>query len=211
MPYRLALFDFDGTLADSFPFFVATFNGLAARHGFRSVGVDDVARLRGMGPREIMANVGMPTWKLPIVAKDFIAAMRAGRASIRLFDGIAEVLAELDRRGVAIAVVSSNARDNVEAVLGPSAARVLHFECGMSMFGKTARIAKVLRTAGVAAHEAISIGDQSSDLECSHKAGVAFGAVAWGYATIASMAALGPDMTFMQVEDLLRIADDVAR
>ncbi len=210
MPYRLALFDFDGTLADSFPFFAATFNGLAARHGFRTVGDDDVARLRGMAPREIMAHVGMPAWKLPIVAKDFMAAMRAGRASIRLFDGIAEVLAELDRRGVLIAVVSSNARDNVEAVLGPSAARVRHFECGMSMFGKTARIGKVLHASGVAAHEAISIGDQASDLECSRRAGVAFGAVAWGYATIASLAARGPDMTFMQVDDLLHIADDTA-
>ncbi|WP_440224770.1 HAD hydrolase-like protein [Dokdonella sp. MW10] len=211
MRYRLVLFDFDGTLADSFPFFAATFNGLAARHGFRTVDAADVATLRGMGPREIMAHVGMPAWKLPIVARDFIAAMRAGRSSIRLFGGIADVLVELDRRGVAIAVVSSNARDNVEAVLGPSAARVRHVECGMSMFGKAARIRKVLRASGVAAHEAISIGDQASDFECSRKAGVAFGAVAWGYATIESLAALGPDMRFIKVEDLLRIADDAAR
>ena len=32
---RLALFDFDGTLADSYPVFADSLNGLAARHGFR--------------------------------------------------------------------------------------------------------------------------------------------------------------------------------
>ena len=43
MNYRLVLFDFDGTLADSFPFFVRVFNRLAEKHGFASVA--DVQRL----------------------------------------------------------------------------------------------------------------------------------------------------------------------
>ena len=33
MTYRLAIFDFDGTLADSFPFFMQAQQVLAARHG----------------------------------------------------------------------------------------------------------------------------------------------------------------------------------
>jgi len=33
MKYRLAIFDFDGTLADSFPFFIRVFNQLAEQHG----------------------------------------------------------------------------------------------------------------------------------------------------------------------------------
>ena len=37
MQYELAIFDFDGTLADSFPFLVSVFNQLAERHGFRTV------------------------------------------------------------------------------------------------------------------------------------------------------------------------------
>lgn len=35
MRYRLVLFDFDGTLADAFPFFLSVFNTIADRHGFK--------------------------------------------------------------------------------------------------------------------------------------------------------------------------------
>ena len=34
MKYRLAIFEFDGTLADSFPFFIRVFNQLAEQYGF---------------------------------------------------------------------------------------------------------------------------------------------------------------------------------
>ena len=39
MTYRLAIFDFDGTLADSFPFFLSVFNTIADRHGFRRIDI----------------------------------------------------------------------------------------------------------------------------------------------------------------------------
>src|SRR5262249_17946722 len=40
MKYRLAIFDFDGTLADSFPFFIRVFNQLAEQHGFKGIEPD---------------------------------------------------------------------------------------------------------------------------------------------------------------------------
>ena len=46
MAYRLLMLDFDGVLADSFPFFRHTFNQLAAHHGFRPVAADELPALR---------------------------------------------------------------------------------------------------------------------------------------------------------------------
>jgi len=46
MTYRLAIFDFAGTLADSFPFFLSVFNQIADQHGFRRIDVTQVERLR---------------------------------------------------------------------------------------------------------------------------------------------------------------------
>jgi phosphoglycolate phosphatase len=205
--YRLAIFDFDGTLADSFRFFAGVFNALAARHGFRPIDPDAVEQYRGASPREMMAHVGLPAWKLPFVARDFMACMRANRGAIALFDGVGEVLQVLAARGVRLALVSSNAEDNVRAVLGEDNARLFgHFECGMSIFGKAARIGRTLHEMGVPRDEAICIGDQVPDLEAARKVGVAFGAVAWGYATIESLRAHAPDEEFAQVADLLRLA-----
>ncbi len=53
MRYRLVIFDLDGTLADSFPWFVRNVNGVADKFGFRRIASQDIAALRGLGPREI--------------------------------------------------------------------------------------------------------------------------------------------------------------
>lgn len=201
----LAIFDFDGTLADSFGFFVRVFNELASRHGFRSVELHEVPALRRLGAREIMQRLGLPARKLPAVTKDFIGLMRKDRGSVRLFDGIHDALLALQGRGVALGVVSSNARDNVMHVLGEAARAVRYFECGVSIFGKRARLRKVLRKSGMAAGEALYIGDQATDLEAARAEGVPFGAVAWGYGDFQALRAMEPEREFHRVADLLGI------
>jgi phosphoglycolate phosphatase len=205
--YRLAIFDFDGTLADSFPFFSATFNALADRHGFARIDPAQAHALRGLGPRQMMSHVGLPSWKLPFVARDFIARMGEAIHTIRPFAGVDAALAQLADAGAALAVVSSNGYDNVSRVLGPQNTRLFrHVECGMSMFGKAASLRSVLRKTGMRADEAIYVGDQSADLQAARKAGIAFGAVAWGYATIESLREHRPEEEFASVDELARIA-----
>jgi phosphoglycolate phosphatase len=76
----------------------------------------------------------------------------------------------------------------------------------MSVFGKASRIRAVLKRCGVAPGEAIYIGDQGTDAEASRKAGVAFGAVHWGYAPIEALRETGCDDEFATPRELLRIA-----
>jgi phosphoglycolate phosphatase-like HAD superfamily hydrolase len=47
-PYCLAIFDFDGTLADSFALFAEAYNELATRHGFKPVTTEEAQRLRSL-------------------------------------------------------------------------------------------------------------------------------------------------------------------
>ena len=161
MKYRMAIFDFDGTLADSFPFFAQVFNQLAEQHGFKRIDPDLAPTFRHYNARQIMKQVGMPDWKLPFVVKSFTSLMRQNAASISLFEHVDDLLLHLANKGVTLAIVSSNSYDNVSQILGPANIKLIsQFECGMSMFGKLARIQKVLRKTGIPCHEAISIGDQ---------------------------------------------------
>lgn len=207
MSYRLAIFDFDGTLADSWPFFLSVFNDIADQHGFRRIDTDQAERLRHYGPRDVMRHVGMPAWKLPHAARSFIDRMRGATGRIALFDGIDHMLRELDRAGVRLAVVSSNAEDNVRAVLGPElAARFGHYECGISIFGKAARIRKVVKQTGVAPGQAVYVGDQVPDADAARRAGIAFGAVSWGYAPIEALRRAAPAREFDAPAELLALA-----
>lgn len=207
MTYRLAIFDFDGTLADSFPFFVRVYNEVARQHQFREIEPALLPSYKGYTAREMMRHVGMPAWKLPLVAGHFIGLMREHVTEIELFAGMDTLLSGLTTQGMALAVVSSNSLDNVRAVLGPDNTRLIErFECGMSIFGKAKRLSAVLKFAGIARHEAIYIGDQITDLEAARKAGIDFGAVTWGYGAIESLRKRSPDHEFVCVSDIMRIA-----
>lgn len=85
-------------------------------------------------------------------------------------------------------------------------ARFRHYECGVSMLGKRRRLQRVMKTLPVPASRAIHVGDQVPDGEAARAAGMAFGAVAWGYATPASLMRCGPAEVFDTPADLCRIA-----
>ena len=207
MTYRLAIFDFDGTLADSFPFFLSVFNTIADRHGFRRIDVERAGELRRYNVHQMMDHVGLPAWKLPLASKTFMAMMQDSAHTVPLFDGIAAALRHLHERGVVLTVVSSNSERNVRTVLGPElTALIRQFDCGMSVFGKASRIRAVLKACGVAPVDALYIGDQPTDAEAARKAGVAFGAVHWGYATIESLREQACATEFVTPAELHRIA-----
>ena len=203
MKYRLAIFDFDGTLADSFPWFLAVVNEAADRYRFRRMGGDEAEALRGHDARHIMAHVALPAWKLPLVARWMRRRMAQDISAISLFPGVGEMLHRLSNDRVAIAVVSSNSAANVRRVLGPAnAALVRHYGCGAPLFGKRAKLRKVLRESGVPAAAALCIGDEIRDLHAARAEGIAFGAVAWGYTRADALAALAPDELFATVDEI---------
>ena len=57
--YRLVIFDFDGTLADTLPWFRASFHDVIARFDLKPVAAEELEGLRGLSAREIMARLGV--------------------------------------------------------------------------------------------------------------------------------------------------------
>lgn len=207
MDYDLAIFDLDGTLADSFGFFVRTHNILASKHRFRPIQPHEVDALRRRSPREIMSHVGLPRWKLPWVARDFVRLMQKQIHEVRLFDDIEWILHYLHAHGILLAVVSSNSVENCQRILGPDVVRLMaSIDGSASIFGKRPRINRVLKTLDVRPSRAIYVGDQLTDADAAHAAGVAFGAVSWGYGAPQALEQACPEATFETVGALRSLA-----
>jgi phosphoglycolate phosphatase len=205
MRYALAILDLDGTLADSLPWFRRHVNDVADRFRFRRVAEEDIGALRRAGTREILARLEVPRWKLPMIARHMRRLKTAHLAEIPLFPGVGAMLRALHAGGVRLAVVSSDSEANARAQLGPAkAALISEFACGASLYGKAAKFRRVLRRAGVAPPSAIAIGDEVRDIEAARAAGVACGAVVWGYAAPETLRALRPDFLFERMEDIAR-------
>jgi len=203
MPYRLVIFDFDGTLADSSAWFREVFGDVAKRFGFRNPEPREIDELRGQSSREIVRRLGVPAWKLPLIARHVRRLAMENTHRIALFPGIEAMLDMLHARGIHIGIVSSNAEETIRRVIGPRLADSIdYFECGAAMFGKARRLRRVLKRCGIPASEAIFIGDETRDVEAARQAGVAAAVALWGYAAPAAFEGLAPLTLFPTVEEM---------
>lgn len=204
--YRMAIFDFDGTLADSADWFLSIADDLADRFNFRHVKSDEIEGLRGRTTRDVIRHLGIPRWKLPIIARHIHRRLAEDSEKIPLFDGVTAMLARLQSAGIRLALVSSNAEDNVRAILGADTiARFEQIECGASLFGKAPRYRRVLKRAKLPPEAVISIGDETRDITAAHKVGIDAGAVLWGYARRDILTALGPQRFFETPGDVIAL------
>jgi phosphoglycolate phosphatase len=203
--YKFIVFDFDGTLADSFPFFLEVFDTLADTHGFRRIDRNNLKALRGFDARQMMTHVGLPPWKMPRVAMHFKALMAENVDRIVLFDGVNQMLRQLSDQRITLALLTSNSYENVQAILGPeNASLIAHYECGVSLFGKGRKLRRLLAASGVQRHEVLSIGDEIRDIEAAHAEQIAFGAVAWGYTRLDTLLSRAPEMAFSSVDEIAK-------
>ncbi len=203
MKYKVAIFDFDGTLADSFPFLLSILDRLADQYHVDRINPDELCNLRKMHTRDLLHQFQIPTWKLLFMGRNVHSLMLKNINQITLFDGIEAVLKDLADLGVILVVVSSNSYDIVRQVLGGDTASLFsHYECGSSLFGKKGRFKKVLKKFNVDPSEVISIGDEIRDMEASQKMNIPFGAVSWGFTDPDAFESYEPNHIFRSVNEI---------
>jgi phosphoglycolate phosphatase len=201
-PFRAVLFDFDGTLGDSYAAITASINFVRARHGLPALTVAEVRPHVGRGPDNLMRQT-VPGFDP--VADD--AAYSAHHPTVmrqmtRLMPGAPELLDALAAAGRRLAVCSNKriayTRDLLAslgvagrfgAVLGPE-------EVGGRSKPAPDMLLAALRRLGVAAGEALYVGDMTIDVQTGRAAGVAVWTVATGSDERPTLEAAGPDRVF---------------
>lgn len=204
MPTRLVIFDFDGTLADSFPWFLSHFNDLAEKFRFRKLGPGDLEEARGLGTRALLKYFGIPFWKVPAIAREMRRRAAVDQSRIPLFPHTPELLKGLREAGFQVAIVTSNAEESVRGILGPeNCLQVDHFSCGASLFGKAKKLKSAAVALSISPAEAIYIGDETRDIDAARKVGMRAGSVAWGYARPEALRALQPNIFFERMDAIV--------
>ena len=203
MQLRAAIFDFDGTLADTFVEVVSILNELSSEFGYRAAAPHEIEELRGVSPREVAKRLGVSWHKLPAIVTRARAELAKHMTQIRPFDGIPAALAELRARGVLVGLLTSNNRRNVDLFVSEHPIAFDFVSTGSGLWSKHRRLARLLRQHDVAPEAAAYVGDEVRDIEAARALGARAVAVCWGYTNPELLAAQHPDVLVRQVADLV--------
>src|SRR5690349_12109362 len=183
--YRAVLFDFDGTLADSYPAITASVNHVRARHGLPPLSEPEVRRHVGRGGSYLLEHT-VPAGSLEANS----AAYRAHHPSVlrsgtRLLPGAAEALNALQQRGLLLGVCSNKPVDFTrELVAYLGIASCLNVVVGPEDVPHPKPAPDMLRAAlsrlKVAADEALYVGDMGVDIQTARAEGVSVWVVPTG-------------------------------
>lgn len=207
MHYKAYIFDLDGTLCDTLPLCIAAFK--KALRPFAGRDLSDAEIYSAFGPSEegVIRRLFPDRYDAAIAA--FFHCYRDLHDMCPApFPGIVDLLGELRRRGVVLALVTGKGIHSAEISLERLglAGFFADVEAG-SPDGprKPAGIAAVLSRYGLRPEEAVYIGDVVSDITAARRTGVAVYSVAWAStAKPDALAAAGPDRLFASVADFAR-------
>ena len=203
MSIQIVIFDFDGTLADSFDVFVEGFNAAAALYNFLPFDIANIEHLRSLTARDILNYHGALSWKLPLIVRTIRKNMGRSITRVGLFNGIGSMLARLRHQGVKLAILTSNSRSNVELVLGLEKLNYFdHIHCGTAVFGKARKLKQIARQSGLKIADVLFIGDEIRDVHAARDAGIPFMSVGWGYTEASALLQAGARVCFDDPEQI---------
>jgi phosphoglycolate phosphatase len=192
------VFDFDGTLADTF---LLAMNALMRR---LPMAVEDTARLRGLGLRELAHELGIHLWRLPFLGWQVRQQLARELDTIELIPGIEATIKQLSKH-YHLFILSANSASNVRSVL----TRLGIVDEFVGIYGKADFLRKdrslrrLLRQNQLKPDDVWYVGDQARDITAAHRVGMRAAAVSWGFNNIAALERHHPDVLVFSPEELL--------
>lgn len=205
----VVLFDFDGTVADTIPLIVESFRQMAVLGGLPEVSEAEARSWIGRPLLPVLQE------RYPGRGEELTALYRAWNVEhhdelIRPVDGMSDLLAELDRAGLRLGIVSSKRTPMVQQGL-----RVLgladHIDVLAGMDDTTehkpspAPLLFAADRLGAAPTDCVYVGDADVDVLAAKAAGMASVAVTWGAGEESVLRATEPDAVVHDTPALLRV------
>jgi len=205
---RAVIFDFDGTIADSFEYVYGFLKQEA--HNTREYSAQQQHDLRRMSMRRLALHLGVPVWRMPYTYIRGRRIMRAHMEHVKIFPGMAKVITQLHRDGVQLFIASSNSKRNLHhslkhyglsqyftAVVG-----------GAGFTGKRSAIRRLLVRYRLPKATTWYVGDEMSDVVAATAAGIPCLAVTWGFADPEKMRMLEPSAIADHANDIPKILEN---
>lgn len=188
---ELVIFDLDGTLLDTIGDLAVACNASLALRGLPQHSYEEYQTFVGNGVMRLMERA-LPE---PLRSPENVALMRADFVQYytahidtytKPYEGIPELVAELVRRGIRMAVASNKFQVGTEKLIRSFFPDV-RFEAVLGqrpdvpLKPDPAIVEEILATTGVAKERVLYVGDTGIDMQTAKAAGVRSVGVTWGF------------------------------
>ena len=211
---KLAVFDLDGTLANTLADLAAAMNYALDREGLRTYPTDDYRQFVGNGidnlVRVTMADAYTADGATKVKA-DFNSYYAVHCKDLTTaYDGIAELLSKLKADGTETAVISNKPDRFVPEILDS----IYPEHSFGSAYGQREGIARkpdpqaldiLIEQSGLDKSEVLYIGDSNVDVAFAHNAGVKVCGVSWGFRGSEELISAGADFIADTADELYEI------
>jgi phosphoglycolate phosphatase len=204
MTARVVLFDFDGTIADTYQAIANITNQLSSEFGYKPLDEEELLLLKNLSSRDIVKRTEISIFKIPFLVKRVRKELSKEIAYLKPIFTIDKTLLELKDRGYTLGIVTSNVKENVELFLAKNNLDNLfsYIYSSTSIFGKHRIISQVIRQYKLNHSEVIYIGDETRDIRAARKSQIGIIAVSWGFNSDAILAEYEPDFLVHHPEKL---------
>lgn len=199
---KTLIFDFDGTIADSFETLLAIFEDITARP--QKLTAAEIKNLRGSSLKEIVKYLKIRRWQIPklvIKAKRQIALKMP---SIKTFKGMPEVLNQLHGQNYKMFILSTNNSENISKFLKTNGLDDYFVKIygDIGLRSKASALKKIMKKEKQRPSDCIYIGDEVRDVLAAKRAGIKSIAVSWGFNFPETLNKANPDFLAKTPEDI---------
>lgn len=201
------IFDFDGTLVDSFDNILAQFNRIAKDFNLRTINTDELNYLRDLNSIEIIKYLEIPLFKIPQLIIAVRKYLYHEIKKLPPITGLPEVLETLNKEGHLLGILTSNSADNVIAWLNQNKLEHLFqfIYIESKFFTKKHLLKKIIRAKKIDKTAAFYIGDETRDIEAAKQNEMLSIAVTWGFNSEKALRRCEPHFLANVPTDLLKI------
>lgn len=188
---ELIIFDLDGTLLDTIEDLANSVNYALIQHNLPTHAVESYRFFVGNGVNKLLERVlsedKRNTDYVSMLKVDFLKHYFAhSEECTRPYPGIPELLAQLQRKGIKLAVASNKMHEATVKLINrffPEIrfAAILGQRDGFPVKPNPGVLEEIIRIAGVEKEEVLYVGDSGVDVATSFNAKVPFVGVLWGF------------------------------
>lgn len=205
---KTLIFDFDGTIADSFETLLEAFEDITRRP--QKLTAQEVKDLRGKKLKQIIKYLKIKPWQIPRLILQAKPEVKRRMHSVKPFDGLPSVLKQLHKDGHQMFILSTNdpatIRDFLSAYKLESCFDAVRGNIGLG--GKAGALKKAIKAHKLNKKDCVYIGDEVRDVQAAKKAGIAPVSVGWGFNYPKALEKAKTSALAHRPKDLLKILAD---